>query len=439
MTAAAQGAAARAAAARAVDQVLQHGRTLDQALAAAKGLPERERAQAQALAYGALRWHCRHRALLGRLLARPLRPRDRLLEALLSVGLYQLLESGQPDYAAVSATVAASRLLGLGRASGLVNGVLRRFGREREALLAALADDEPAHYAHPRWLIEALRQDWPSHWQAMLAANQQPPPLWLRVRGDVPDYLASLRSAGLEAEASAAFTDGVKLRRGVPVAKLPGFAEGRVSVQDAAAQLAARLLAAGPGMRVLDACAAPGGKTGHLLEQAQGDLDLLALDVDAERLGRLRENLARLGLRARVAQGDVLRPADWWDGRPFQRILLDAPCSGTGVLRRHPDIRFLRRPADLGPLAERQGLMLQHLWPLLAPGGALLYATCSVLRAENQDVVRQFLAATPDARLATAWPLAGPLPVLMDGGWQLLPGPADTDGFYYALMLKQDP
>jgi 16S rRNA (cytosine967-C5)-methyltransferase len=435
------GAATRALAARAVAGVIGAGSTLDASLAALglEDLAAEDRAQVRALAYGALRWHHRHRALLALLLKRPLPPGESLLLALLSVGLFQLLDARQPDYASVSATVEAARTLGREKAVGLVNATLRRFQREREALLRAALATPEGRWSHPLWLVEHLRRDWPGAWESVLDAAQRPAPLWLRINlmRESPDgYRARLDVAGFEHEAGS-LPESLRLGRAVPVSGLPQFAQGAASVQDLASQLAAHLLAPAPGMRVLDACAAPGGKATHLAERARGAIELTAIDVDAARLERLRENLARLGLAAHVAVGDALAVASWWDGRPYDRILVDAPCSGTGVIRRHPDIKCLRRESDIAPLAARQLAMLEALWPLLAPGGRLLYVTCSILREENVGVIGRFLAGRPDAALEAApaplppWAVAQP-----EGGWQALPGSADTDGLYYALMTR---
>ncbi len=437
MTAA--GASSRAAAARAVAAVLYEGRNLDAALAGVADAST-DSGQVQALAYGSLRWHCRYSAWLDELLAKPLRRRDQVITALLSVGLFQLFEGREPAYAAVSTTVEATRLLERPRLAGLVNGVLRRAQREAEDLQARALQQASARYAHPDWLIEQLRADWPEDFERILAANQQQPPMWLRVnrlRVQRDEFQARLTEQGIVSEAPTRFADALRLQQPLPVNEIPGFAQGDCSVQDVAAQLAAALLAPTAGMRVLDACAAPGGKTTHLLEVAAGDLDLTALDNDRRRLDRVAENLQRLGLTARLQLGDACRPNDWWDGQAFECILLDAPCSATGVIRRHPDIRFLRRPADLPVLARRQREMLASLWALLAPGGRLLYATCSVLRAENQAVIEDFLASRADAR---ALPMKGLGAAAHQAdhspGLQLLPGDADGDGFYYAVVEK---
>jgi 16S rRNA (cytosine967-C5)-methyltransferase len=444
MSARAAGIESRAAAATAVHEVLENGATLDRALESVinRVSDPRDRAQVRALAYGSVRWHCRHRVLLGLLLNRPLRARDRILESLLSVGLYELEYGRSPGYAAVSASVAAARRLGRPRAAGLINAALRRYQRDRVELLEQALQDETARHAHPAWLLHQLRQAWPAHWEAVCAAHQEPPPMWLRVnamQGSVAQYLEKLTAAGIAADAAPAFPHAVRLREPVGVERLPDFATGAVSVQDAASQLAAELVAAEPGMRVLDACAAPGGKSVHMLERAAGQLDLHALDVDGERLRRLHQNLARAGLNATVLTGDAGRPADWWDGQPYDRILIDAPCSATGVIRRHPDIRFLRRASDLPALAERQLALLASLWDLLRPGGRLVYATCSLLPAENLAVARDFLAQNPGA--VELQPLSGEVLEATAGaepGYQLLPNLADTDGFYYLVLQKHD-
>jgi len=431
------GALTRALAARAVAGVLARGQTLDAALESVltpdQALADRDRAQVRALAFGAIRSHHRHRALLKLLLAKPLKGADCRLEALLSVGLFQLADADHPDHAAVSATVAAARLLGEERAAGLVNACLRRYQRESPALLDRLKADPAAWHSHPAWLLDRLRADWPDRWDAIAAADQQRPPLWLRVnrgRTTVEDYAGRLTSElGVGAVTLAGFPDALRLESPVPVQRLPGFADGLVTVQDPASQLAAPLLAPEPGMRVLDACAAPGGKTSHLLEVAGGPLELVALDIAPERLALVAGNLRRLGQTATLLAGDATQPEAWWDGRRFDRILVDAPCTATGVIRRHPDIKLLRRAEDVAGFTSRQRLLLDRLWPLLAPGGRLLYSTCSLLRAENQDLVGGFLGSGRAELLA-----ATPPP-----GLQLLPGDRDTDGFYYALMGAVNP
>jgi 16S rRNA (cytosine967-C5)-methyltransferase len=427
---------ARSAAARVITLVLEEGRSLAAALPPALAtLPPAERGLAQELCYGTLRWAPRLEALADKLLDKPLRARDRDVHALLLTGLYQLLYLNVPVHAAVSLTVDATARLGKDWARGLLNGVLRRLQREQEALLAAVDAGDTAALAHPAWLLGRLAQDWPEHWRDIAAANNVRPPMTLRVNrlhGSREQYLERLQQAGLPAAASSHAPDALTLETPVAVERLPGFADGDVSVQDAAAQLAAGLLQLAPGQRVLDACAAPGGKTGHILE-ACPDVELLALDSDAERLARVQENLTRLGLTAELRAGDAGDPKTWWDGRPYDRILLDAPCSGSGVIRRHPDIKSLRRAEDIAALNLQQARLLRALWPLLAPGGILVYATCSILTAENAGQVTAFLRDEAQARelpISAAWGLAAA------AGRQILPGENGMDGFYYAALGK---
>jgi 16S rRNA (cytosine967-C5)-methyltransferase len=435
----------RAAAAKVVDGVLTGGRSFDRALREVvdESLPPRELSQVRALALGALRWHNRHIYIINELLERPLRARDSVLEALLSVGLFQLIHPRQPDYAAVSATVAATRRLNRARAAGFINAALRRFQREQESLVAAAMNTDEGRFVHPQWLIDCLRRDWPVHWQAIVDAALAHPPFWVRVNAQRvrrDEYALRLNDeVDMGTTTLPGFRDALRLDRSIDVNELPGFSDGLVSVQDAAAQLAADLVAPEPGMRVLDACAAPGGKAGHLLERCDGQLDLVAVDHDAERNRMLEENLVRLGYKARIETGDARQPDDWSRGESFDRILIDVPCSATGVIRRHPDIKFLRRAEDIPDFADRQRALLEKLWPLLKPRGRLLYATCSVLRIENASVICEFLKGHSDAREIR--PLRGDVLKIIneseDPGYQLLPGSADTDGFYYALMERQ--
>jgi 16S rRNA (cytosine967-C5)-methyltransferase len=426
----------RALAAQTLDQVLSEGRSLSAALppALAQTAPQ-DRGLLQELCYGACRWQPQLQAVLNRLLQRPLPSDQRPVPALLLIGLYQLWHLRIPDHAAVAETVAAVRVLRKPRLAGLVNAVLRNALRRREELTAVIATDPEAQTAHPRWLLDRLQQDWPDDWPVIIAANNARPSFTLRVNRlqlDRKDYRQRLAALGKPSKPSALSETALTLADLVDPATLPGFAEGWVSVQDAAAQLAAPLLEVQPGMRVLDACAAPGGKTGHLLESVP-DIDLTALDQDADRLARVRDNLQRLRLKARLIVGDARRPSDWWDGVLYDRILLDAPCSGTGVIRRHPDIKLLRRAGDLTALTEQQRVLLESLWPLLKPGGRLVYATCSVLQQENAAVIAHFLATHADAAelpIAAAWGRA------LAYGRQLLPGADDADGFYYAILSK---
>lgn len=431
----------RASAARLVSQTIDRGRSLDETLA---GDPDEGSARGlkRSLCYGTLRWHFRLIELLRRLCERPPEQLAPELRALLEVGLFQLLSGEVAPHAAVAETVGAARTLGFARASGFVNAVLRRFQREREALLAAVDTDTAVRTAHPRWFVEALLRDRPDACAAMLEANNAHPPLWLRVnrmRAGVEACQAQLEAAGWRVQRHALAPDALLIDPPTDVRSLPGFADGQLSVQDAAAQLAVELLAPQVGERILDACAAPGGKTCHVLERVGGQAEVTALDVSEPRLGRVRGNLARLGLTARVTAGDVGQPGAWWDGRPFDRILLDVPCSATGVIRRHPDIKLLRRPQDIPALATRQAAMLRAAWSLLRPGGTLLYTSCSVLRAENEGVIARFLADAGDATDQTpdrtrGWPSR---PAGNDPGYLVQSGEAGMDGFYYACLSKR--
>ena len=427
---------ARTAAVRVLTEVLEQGHSLSAVLPRIlAATTTAEQGLAQELCYGTLRWLPRLQAVAARLLERPLRARDLDVHALLLVGLYQLLYLNIPSHAAVSLTVEAAAALGKEWAKGLLNAALRRLLRERDALLCVVDRDETAALAHPKWLLQQLREAWPSQWPAIVETNNTRPPLTLRVNalhGVRTSYQARLTQAGIAAAVVPHAPTALTLTTPLAVEQLPGFAAGDVSVQDAAAQLAAGLLQLQPGQRVLDACAAPGGKTGHILESCPG-LSLLALDREPERLRRVAENLARLGLEAELISGDAGTPDAWWDGQPFDRILLDAPCSGSGVIRRHPDIKTLRRPEDIATLAAEQQRLLHALWPLLKPGGMLVYVTCSILPAENGRQVATFLQTQLNARedvIDVGWGHA------VEAGRQILPGENGMDGFYYACLCK---
>jgi len=409
------------------------GRSLDAALAALwqryPQLAARNRAAIQDLAYGTLRFLSRFEALLEALLDKPLK--DARLRPLLLVALYQLEHTRAAPHAIVDHAVRVSEALGLTSAKALVNAVLRNFLRYRPRLDARIQRSEPARYCHPQWWIDKLRAQYPSHYAAALEAANRHPPLTLRVnrrRADLAEYLELLARHGIKAEACG--PSAVLLGKPLPAERIPGLAEGLVSVQDAAAQLAAPLLDLRDGMRALDACAAPGGKTGHLLEIAAAEVT--ALDADAGRLERVRANLARLGLGARVVCGDACEPAQWWDGAPYQRILADVPCSASGIARRHPDVKWLRRPTDIAQFARQQSRMLDTLWQLLASGGKLLYATCSVFEEENHGQVARFLERHRDATRLSL-PAVDNHAQLPAG--QLLPDERH-DGFFYALLQK---
>ena len=426
----------RAGIARCLERVAAHGVSLDQALEEAKESLESPRDQAflQEAVYGSLRRWFSLRSRLRELLSRPLRKRDFVVECLLVSGCHQLWGMSLPAHAVVDQSVLACPALGCDWAKGLVNALLRRAAQLPPT--AGLKDEE-AGFDHPRWLVEALRAAWPDDWRDLLMANQQHPPLTVRVnllRGSAKDYRTRLSAAGLAATEHVLVPSALSLAQAVPVGLLPGFAQGDASVQDAAAQLAAPLLGLQPGARILDACAAPGGKTTHLLEQAADPARCLALDVSAERLRGIHQNVTRLGLACEVACADARNPEDWWDGVPWTHILLDAPCSGTGVIRRHPDIKLHREPADIDALVELQRALLEGLWPTLAPGGRLLYVTCSVLPAENESQVARFCAEHEDCVVI---PLAGPWGRATGHGRQVLTGEHDMDGFFFCLMQKR--
>lgn len=389
-------------------------------------LTPQQRAAIQDLSFGALRFLGRYQAILGILMSRPLD--DEEVRGVLLVALHQLQDPRSAPHAVVDHAVKAMVALKKPWAKGLVNAVLRNFLRRRDSLLEeADAVSAVARYSHPQWWIDKLAEQYPDAWPDILAANNIHPPMTLRInrrKTEVTAYLAALQAVGLEARQIG--EAALQLVQPVAVSRLPGFTDGWVSVQDRGAQFAAPLLDVKDGMRVLDACAAPGGKTAHLLELA--DLDLTALDSDPGRLEKVRENLARLGLQARCVCGDAANSAVWWDGQPYQRILADVPCSASGVVRRHPDIKWLRRAADIDAFAAQQEKILAALWRLLASGGKLLYATCSVFAEENQLQIKSFLANHGDAEVL-------PLPLAEPRDGQLLPNEFH-DGFYYALLQK---
>ncbi len=423
------GVAVRATAARVLDQVLHRGRSLKAALATA--LPTlgdvRDRAMLEAIVFAALRQRARFDAALAQWLSKPLAARDHEIRALLHAGFAQL-SLGMPEHAAVAATVEATRTLGRPHQAGMVNAVLRR--AQREGLPQAGFEA-----AWPDWLAQRIRSDWPQHADSIFEASAEAAPMWLRVhaRATTRDaYLERLHEAGIDASIDEHLPDAIRLDTPLPVQHLPGFDEGVVSVQDGAAQRVADALSPAPRARVLDACAAPGGKSAHLAER-DPSLQITALDVDARRVRRMQETFARLklGIDARVA--DAMQPQTWWDGTPFDAILLDAPCSATGIVRRQPDVLLHRRETDIAALIATQSKLLDAAWPLLALGGTLLYATCSILRDENAAQVEAFLARTPDAVLEPLDEIFG-----HDTGFgsQRLPGEAGMDGFFYARLRK---
>jgi len=417
-------------------QAVRAGQSLNAALA---NCPAAARPGTQALSFHALRWLGAAQALRTQLAPKAPPPKvDALLLTALAL-LWPQAEAPYAEHTLVDQAVDAARQRAR-QSAAFVNAVLRRFLRERDALVAASLRDPLARFNHPLWWVDRLRADWPERWQAIVDADNQRPPMSLRVnarRSDAAGYVARLAEAGIAAEAIGA--QAVRLVQPCPVTRLPGFAEGDVSVQDAAAQRAAPLLIGtglAPGARVLDACAAPGGKTAHLLELA--DLDVLALDSDPARLTRVHDTLARLGLTAKTVAADAGSPASWWDGRPFDAILLDAPCSAAGIVRRHPDVRWLRRAGDIAALAAIQARLLDALWPLLAPGGRLLYCTCSVFKAEGQDQIDAFLQRQAGATLADSPASPGHLLPLPDNADErpVHEISVAADGFFYSLIEK---
>jgi 16S rRNA (cytosine967-C5)-methyltransferase len=426
----------RVLAAQALDRIVR-GESLRAIFATVSTkLPDsRDRALLSALLHAGARWWLRYDAAINNMLDRPLREREPHVHALLVLGLVQLEVLRMPEYAAVAATVEAMRDLRRPAFAGLANALLRRWLREREGQLKKLDDDVVTRSANPRWLVDRLASDWPSRADEILTANNIEAPLWLRVnrRRATREQLSQRFAAEkIATQSPPELPHALLLAQSTDVTRLPGYAEGWFSVQDGAAQFAAELLDAHSGMRVLDACAAPGGKAAHILERA--DVALLALDREPERLPRLRENLSRLGLDADIRAGDAAEPTAWWDRRRFDRILLDAPCSATGIIRRQPDVKLHRRPDDIPNLAKLQTRLLDSLWPLLAPGGRLVYATCSLLAAENAGQIARLLSRHSDAsvqNIPIGWHASG-------AGVQNLPGENGMDGFFYAIVEKSN-
>ena len=424
----------RLIAARVLSRVLQDGQSLTAALDHAFLSIEsgKDRAFIQALCYGVCRQFHRLDFVLSQLLDKPLKDAD--VKALALVGLYQLNFMRVKPHAAVSETVLAVRKKPW--AKSLINALLRTYLREQEGLEHKADAFQSAALSHPDWLIKQIEQDWPEQALSLLQENNLQPPMVLRVnlaKTSRENYLQRLIGQEIAAEAVSFCPSAITLDKPVPVEVLPGFADGLVSVQDTAAQLAAGLLDVQPGQRVLDVCAAPGGKTAHILESQAQLKELVAVDIDESRMQRVSENLQRLNLQAKLTVGDAAKPEDWWDGTLFERILLDAPCSALGVIRRHPDIKLLRRAEDIGPLQALQKSILQAVWPLLAPGGILLYATCSILKQENERQIQAFLAEHGDAvelPITADWGVAGV------SGRQILTGESAMDGFYYARLSK---
>ena len=428
----------RAQAARVVRDVIYEGQFLDRALDnQGRNWQGQDRAYLQELCYGSIRWGWRLLALSEHLLSKPLKDKDADIHCLLLVGLYQLIYLRTPSHAAINETVQATRKLRKNWAAGLINACLRQYERDKDSLEAGLNNNNVAHTAHPQWLLDAIKQAWPEHTEAIINANTTKAPMWIRVSpswGTAAEYLLELQKASVTAR-SGNCSSGLIIDPPRDVLALPGFNDGWCSVQDGAAQWAAPWLDCESGQRVLDACAAPGGKLAHIAELNPELAALLAVEKEVARIPLIESTLARTRTRADVIQADACNTDDWWDGAGFDRILIDAPCSATGVIRRHPDILFHRHADDMAQLVNAQSKILDALWPCLNNGGKLLYATCSILPQENDNQIKAFLARHKDA---SSVPLAGaPATVITtDFGHQWLPGMEEMDGFYYASICK---
>ena len=421
----------RSLAAQLIERVVDKGESLSAILPGAqKTLADKDGALLQELCFGVMRTLPQLEALIGKLMERPLTGKQRVLHYLIMVGLYQVLYTRVPAHAALAETVAGAEVLKRANLKGLINGVLRQFQRQQEALIAEV-DQGPQRYWHPGWLLKRLQAAWPEQWQQIVEANNQRPPMWLRVNRQHHSREAWLEL--LQAAEKNAFNgdtpDALRLESPAPVSQLPGFDQGWVTVQDLSAQRCALLLEPQDHESILDLCAAPGGKTTHILEIAP-KANVLAVDIDEQRLSRVHENLQRLGMQAEVRQGDGRKPEEWCAEQQFDRILLDAPCSATGVIRRHPDINWLRRDRDIAELATLQREILQAVWPRLKSGGTMIYATCSILPEENHQQIAAFLAEHDDA-------IAEKLPQGGINGWQVFPSVDGGDGFFYAKLLKK--
>ncbi len=430
---------ARECALRVLLGVFDNGLSLDHALAQhLPGLSEpRDRAFAQQLAYGVLRYHTALDDLAGQLLRKPLADKHLDLCLCIWLGLEQLWHLQSPPHAVIHATVELARLRKKNWATGMLNAVLRRFQREQVQLVAALSKQPDLRYACPEWLLQRMRNDWPDNWMEIAAAALQQPPMWLRVnlsKISRTAYLAELAEQEITAQSGTGIAD-ICLQQACPVQQLPGFADGLVSVQDSAAQCAVPLLELAVGQNVLDACAAPGGKTTQILESQIELSCLTAIDIKPARMVKIHENLNRLQLDCKLITANAIDLETWWDGNYYDRILLDAPCSASGVIRRHPDIKQRLQSKDIERLGKLQQQLLTKLWSALCPGGMLVYVTCSIFSEENQQVVSDFLATHPDARLA---PFSMPIGQQIDPGWQILPGPDNTDGLFFARLQKID-
>ena len=416
----------------AVERVIEQGQSLSTVLPVIqREVAEKDAALLQELSYGVLRTLPQLEGIIGKLMARPMTGKQRTIHFLIMVGLYQLIHTRIPAHAALAETVEGAVALKRPQLKGVINGVLRQFQRQQDELLAQ-HEQSAQRFLHPKWLMNRLQQAWPEQWQSIIEANNQRPPMWLRVNQQHhsrEDWLKLLQESGKNAIADAHASHALRLETPCGVSQLPGFNEGWITVQDLSAQRCAEFLEPQNGESILDLCAAPGGKTTHILEAAP-EANVLAVDVDEKRLARVHENLKRLGQHAEVKTGDGRFPEQWCEARQFDRILLDAPCSATGVIRRHPDIKWLRRDADIAELVKLQSEIFDAVWPRLKAGGTFLYATCSVLPEENHLQVAAFLQRHPDAQHV-------PLADSAEPGLQIFPQQDSGDGFYYAKLIKR--
>ncbi|MGX9739678.1 16S rRNA (cytosine(967)-C(5))-methyltransferase RsmB [Pseudocitrobacter corydidari] len=422
----------RSLAAQTVEQVVEQGQSLSNVLPAMQQkVSDKDKALLQELCFGVLRTLSQLEWFIHKLMSRPMTGKQRTVHYLIMVGIYQLLYTRIPAHAALAETVEGAVVIKRQQLKGLINGVLRQFQRQQDELQAEFAQTE-VRYLHPSWLVKRIKKAYPQQWEAILEANNQRPPMWLRVNRNHHTrdaWLTLLAEAGLTGFPHADYPDAVRLETPAPVHALPGFDEGWVTVQDASAQGCMTYLQPENGEQILDLCAAPGGKTTHILEVAP-EANVMAVDVDEKRLSRVYDNLKRLGMKATVKQGDGRFPEQWCGEQQFDRILLDAPCSATGVVRRHPDIKWLRRDRDIPELAQLQAEILTATWAHLKPGGTLVYATCSILPEENSEQIAAFLQHTPDAVLSETGTPEQP-------GKQNLPGAEEGDGFFYAKLIKK--
>ena len=429
---------ARTIAAKTLALVIHEKHTLDKVLPGMleKLQSKKERAFAQEICYGVLRWYPRLIFIVDELLDKPLRKKDTDIVCLLLAGIYQLDYLRTPSHAAVSATVNATKTLKKDWARSFVNAVLRRYQREHAQLNKTLQTCPSAEYAHPQWLIDQLTFDWPEHWQDILKENNEHPPLHLRVNkliSNRENYLEKLTQTDINACLSDLSPVGIQITKPVDVEQLPGFMQGEVSVQDFGAQIAAQLMSLKSGQRVLDTCAAPGGKTAHIYETEPDLRELVAIELNKSRFDKLEQTLQRLKIKARLVHADAKATESWWDGNQFDRILLDVPCSASGVIRRHPDIKILREPVQIKQFTETQSRLLESIWPLLKNDGLMIYATCSVLSQENDVQIEKFSGLHKDAQIMDIMCDWG---IKTRFGRQLLPTRDQSDGFYYAVIKK---